>query len=305
MTKNKSKIKHFAMVPVLLLMAALFVACNSKTAPPLPDKVVVQLKWVHQAQFAGFYVAEKQGFYADQKIDVTLKAWQPQRPLAEKIATLSKGQSQFAIIGGDTFLKARATGLPIVAIAAIFQRNPYVYATLKGTKISRPRDLIGKKIMIAPDGRTQHNALLLKLGIDPTKITEIPFKRGTTALASGEIDVHLMYRTGTAITFEEKGIALDYMWVDDYGVRFYADTIVTTERLARENPKLVEGFLKATIKGWQYAIENFQDAVEMTLAYASEKTRDRQTRMIKIQTQLIHTGKSPIGWMDKSVWQRM
>ena len=78
--------------------------------------------------------------------------------------------------------------------------------------------------MIAPDAVFQHKAVLEKLKIDTNHIEVIPYERSMAPLVSGRIDAHLTYRTGLALAFEEKSIPLDFMWVDDYGVRVYADT---------------------------------------------------------------------------------
>lgn len=293
-------------ISALLLLAATFLSGCERQEPPKPvERINVQLKWVHQVQFAGCYIAEKNGFYQSENIDTTLSAGGADISADIILNDLIEGKSHFAIIGGDEFLKAIYMDNPIVAIAVIFQRNPYGYATLKGSKICRPENLIGKKIMVPNDGKIQHDALLSKSGIAETDIEQIPYKRDITPLLTGSIDAHMVYRTGMALAFEEKGIEFNFIWMDDYGIQFYADTIVTTEHLVQQNPKLVENFLKATLKGWRYAIEHPAEAVDATLKYDTTLSRYRQMRMMDTQISLIHTGKSPIGWMDMVVWERM
>ena len=290
---------------LILLGIVALTGCGVQESKKTRDQITMQLKWIHQAQFAGCYVAEKKGFYARENIDVTLNPAGPKVSAGMKVAGLVSGKSHFAVIGGAELLKARRQGEPIVAVAVIFQKNPYVYTTLRGSGIHRPRDFKGKKIMVPAEGRTQHEALLRKLGIAETDITHIPYIRDTKPLITGQVDVHMVYRTGLALAFEEKGIEVDYIWVDDYGLRLYADTIVTTERLVRQNPKLVERFLRATLDGWRYAIENQAEAVDITLQYNATLRKDRQMRMMASQTPLIHTGEASIGWMKKSVWEEM
>jgi len=290
---------------MLLVAVALLAACGPQEVEQPPDQVTVQLKWVHQAQFAGFYAADKKGFYAEEGIDVTLNAGGVHLPPDTNIASLVAGEADFAIVGGDQLLAARFRGQPVVAIAVLFQRNPYAYASLKGSGIERPQDLVGKKVMAAPDAEIQHQALLRKLGIAPDAIERIPYQRDVTPLVTGQIDAHLVYRTGLGLAFDETGYELNWMWLEDYGIRFYADTIVASETLVQQNPDLVERFLRATIKGWRYAIENQAEAVDLTLQYDPTLTRDRQARMMATQTPLIHTGVAEIGWMDRGVWAGM
>ena len=306
MFKNQAGFGKIKIIIPIIVVVALLAGCEPREAEKPRDQVTVQLKWIHQAQFAGCYVAEKKGFYAKENIDITLNAGGTKMSPGMIVADLVSGKSQFLIIGGDLLLKARAKGKPMVAIAVIFQRNPYVYITLKDSGIRRPQDLIGKKIMVPDDGRIQHDALLRKLDIAESDITHIiPYITDVNPLATGQIDVHMVYRTGSALAFEEKGIDLDYIWVDDYGLRLYADTIVTTEQLVKQNPELVERFLRATLDGWRYTIENQAEAVDITLQYDHTLTKNRQMRIMESQIPLIHTGKTQIGWMEKNVWEQM
>jgi len=305
MFKNQTGLGKRKIIIPIIMVVALLIGCGSRDAEKPPDQVIVLLKWIHQAQFAGCYVAAKKGFYARENIDITLNPAGPKVPPAMKVASLVSGKSHFAVIGAAELLKARALGESLVAVAVIFQKNPYVYTTLKGSGLHRPRDFKGKKIMVPAEGRTQHYALLRKLGITESDITHIPYMRDVNPLASGQIDAHMVYRTGLALAFEEKGLELEFIWVDDYGLRFYSDTIVTTEQLVRQNPELVERFLRATLDGWRYAIENQAEAVDMTLQFDPTLTKDGQMRMMKSQIPLIHTGEARIGWMDKNVWEKM
>ena len=290
---------------VLLLVAALLIGCGPQEVEKPLDEVTVQLKWVHQAQFAGMYAADQKGLYAEEGIAVTLNPGGPDIPPDQVASGLVAGEAEFAIIGGDQLLAARARGDPVVAIAAVFQRNPYVYVSLRDSGIERPQDLVGKKVMVASEAEIQHQALLRKLGIAPTAIEQIPYERDVTPLLTGQVDAHTVYRTGTGLAFDETGYELRWIWMEDYGIRFYADTIVASEALVEENPDLVERFLRATLQGWRYAIENPEEAVDMTLQYDPTLTRDRQARMVAAQTPLIHTGEDRIGWMRAEVWREM
>ena len=297
--------KSITRTPVIMFLAlALLVAC----APPRaeqPDEVTVQLKWIHQAQFAGMYAADKKGFYGDEGIAVTFNPGGSDMPPDLAIADLVDGEADLTIVGGDYLLAARARGEPVVGIAVVFQRNPYVYVSLEGSGIERPQDLVGKTVMVPPDAEFQHQALLSKLSIAPDAIEGIPYERNATPLLSGQVGAHMVYRTGLGLAFDESGRELNWIWMEDYGIRFYADTIIMSEELIQRDPELVERFLRATLKGWRYAIENPDEAVELTLQYDPTLTGDRQTRMVEAQMPLIHTGEVNLGWMRAEVWQVM
>ena len=299
---KQRSLAFLVMAAVALAPAA---AGSAAAVEPPADQVTVQLKWIHQAQFAGFYAADQKGFYAEENVEATLKADGTHISPEEAVDALIGGETTFAIIGGDHVLASRAQGKPVVAIAAVFQRNPRVYATLKASGIERPQDLVGKRVMVPDDGMIQHQALLSKLGIDPATIELVPYERDTEALTSGRIDAHSVFRTGTGLMYDETGYELYYIWLEDYGITLYADTIVATEQLLRDSPDLAERFLRATLKGWRYAIEHQDEAVDMTLHFDEALERGLQELMMETQTPLIHTGEVPIGWMEEAVWQQM
>ncbi len=296
-------LKYLSIILIIVVLAVLVGGCAEEEKPP--DQVTVQLHWIHQAQFAGIYAADQKGFYDEENVDVTLKAGGPDITNDKIIADLISGETAFAIAGADQVMVDRAHGDPIVAIAVIFQKNPRVYVSLERSGIKRPQDFVGKKVMVADQQKIQHQVLLKKLGIDPGTIELIPYERDVTSLTTGQIDAHMVYRTGTGLAFDETGYELNFIWLDDYGIRFYADTIVATEELVQQNPELVERFLRATLKGWRYTIENPDEAVDLTLQYDATLDRNRQVRMAEAQTPLIHTGDVEIGWMEDSIWQEM
>jgi len=296
------RIAIFKISALLVFTTLSLFACNSGEVKGSLEDITVQLKWIHHAQFAGFYVAVKKGFYSEDNADVTLNSGGPAISPDTVISDLVRGKADFAIVGGDVLIKSRSLGEPVVAIAVIFQRNPYVYVTLKGSGIESPQDLVGRKVMVPDDGKIQHDALIKKLGIAKSSITIVPFERDTAPLITRRVDAYMTYRTGSALAFEEEGYEVNFIWVENYGVRLYGDTIITTERMIRENPDLIESFLRATLKGWRYAIENPEEAVEATLEYDIKLSKFRQLRMMQVQTPLIHTGKEEIGWMDRDVW---
>ena len=199
---------------------------------------------------------------------------------------------------------ARGKGIPLVTIAVIYRKNPSVFFALKESGIEKPEDFIGKKVIANPTN-FRLPAMMARLGIDMAQFEAVPPDYSMDAFFAGEIDVWSGYLTSQVLTAREKGYELNIIYPDDYGIHVYGDSIITSERMIEENPDLVERFLRATLKGWYYAIENPAGAVDMTLQYDAALDRDRQMQMMELQTPLIHTGEAEIGRMEDSVWQQM
>jgi NitT/TauT family transport system substrate-binding protein len=103
----------------------------------------------------------------------------------------------------------------------------------------------------------------------------------------------------------QKGLKLNLIWPGDYGAYFYSDLVVTRDGLIAENPGLAARFLRATLRGWQDAIEDYQQAVPVILKYARDKDPQLQAAMMEAQLPLVHTGEDHIGWMKADDWQAM
>lgn len=289
---------------VLLMVTVLVAACGSegKNKPPL-DQVTVQLKWIHQAQFAGFYVAQEKGYYADENISVTFIEGGAGIDPAGQVAT---GQADFGLDGADRVLATRSQGQPVVAIAVIFRKNPFAFVAMADSGITKPADFLGHTAAIGDaQGDLQFKAMMNNLDLDTQQVTIIPYMTDYSNFYNGEADITLGYSTGGLIRIRRAGYQTNLIWPADYGVHFYADTLVTTDQLITENPDLVTRFLRATLKGWRTAVENPETAVEDTLRYNAAEYNDMQTEMFDAAIPLVHTGENQIGWMRAEVWEGM
>lgn len=305
MNTAKEIIKKSVLLTLTVVMGVMTIVGTSCSQIEEPaDEISVQLKWYHQANAAGMYVAAQKGFYSENNINVTFVEGGATMAFEDRLAALIAGETSFLILNSEQVLTARAEAIPVVAIAVIFQRNPFTYVSLKTSGISKPEHLVGKKVMVSNNARFQHAAMLKKNGISPDTIEIIPFERSLEPLGTGVIDAHLAYGTSLGISFTEAGYDISNIWLDDWGVHIPADTIVTTEQLIREKPELIDRFLSATLTGWRYAIENIDDAVDMTLKYDESLERNHQANIMRAQIPLIHTGATPIGWMEDTKWQQ-
>jgi NitT/TauT family transport system substrate-binding protein len=288
---------------MLIFVVILMVGCSSAPASPTePTVVTVQLKWVHQAQFAGYYIADELGFFAEENIQVEFL---PGGVGVDHFESLNSGSADFAIVRPEGIFFERRQGNRIIAFATIFQVNPFLLVAKSDSGILTPLDFPGKTIALDESSKTQFFSMLRNLDLEPNEIDFVPFIYNYDSFYNGEIDVMPAFAAGSLLDIRRDGISLNYIWPDDYGVHWYSDTLATTEDFAENHPDIVEGFLRAVIKGHAYTLENPEEAAEASLRYADVQDYETQLGMVKASIPMIYTGDEHIGWMSVNVWEQM
>ncbi len=227
--------------------------------------VLLQLKWLHQAQFAGYYVAADAGFYAAEGLDVDIRVGGPGVDPERAVAL---GEADFAQGGGlESVLAARAEGLPVVALATVFQKTDVVYVARAGSGIRSLADFAGRRVSTWYTGiHLILRALLRQAGVDLATVEEVVQGGSMQPFLDGEVDV-------AAATFYNQLPKLRAAGIDDLilfdpaeqGVVIPRDPIIASERLADAEPDLVTRFVSASLRGWQHAFDHQQAAVDSVL----------------------------------------
>ncbi|GAC1320562.1 MAG: ABC transporter substrate-binding protein [Chloroflexota bacterium] len=270
-----------------------------------PDKVKLQIKWVPQAQFAGYFVALEKGFYKDENLDVTIIPGGPDIVSEQQVVN---GQADFGVDWVASFLAFRDKGLPITDIAQIYQSSGLMLVSKKSANIAKPEDLKGKNIGVWYGGNEfEFLALMDKLKFDPDKDLNV-IKQGFTMdpFLAGQMDA------ASAMTYNEYQVVLEsgvkpedlnVLYYNDQGVGMLEDNLFATEDTVKNKPELVQRFVRASIKGWQAAIDDQPGAVQAVMKYAEagSTTADHQTRMMSEVAKLVMpsgVSKDQIGVMD-------
>jgi NitT/TauT family transport system substrate-binding protein len=283
------------------MTSAIFLVLSSFFVAHAGEAVTVRLKWFNQAQFAGFYVAQQNGYYKAAGLDVNIQPGGPDFPAVQMV---TGGSEQFGVTGADQILIARSKGVPIVALAVIFRRNPFVLFSLAKSGIKAPSDYVGKNIGVKIGGNEEliYRAVLAKAGVDKTKLNEIPVKFDITPLLAGAVDVWPGYLINEVLAAKEKGFDVSVVSPPDYGIDLYADTLFTTEKMLKEKPDIVRKFVAATLKGWTGAIAAPEEAAQITVKYGSKLTYDHELAMMKASLPLLKPDAQPVGWMEAANW---
>ncbi|MBR9677134.1 ABC transporter substrate-binding protein [Candidatus Woesearchaeota archaeon] len=300
----KNENKKITICVGLLLISFMLTACAVQEKQTELQDVNLKLKWLHQSQFAGNYVAKNKGFYEQEGLNVTIEPFSFENPTIETVIT---GNADFGITSANELMLAKAQGLPLKAFAVIFKISPDCAYSLKDSNITKPQDFVGKTIGIEPgvSGEKLYYLMTKRLNIDRTNIKEVYIGYDATELLNGTTDVSLGYIINEPHQVIESGHEVNTILFADYGINTYADVLFATEETINDKPELVEKFLRATLEGWRYAIENEGETVDIVLQYATDRTKSHEAYMLNQAIPLIHTGKSPIGVMEKKEWENV
>jgi ABC-type nitrate/sulfonate/bicarbonate transport system substrate-binding protein len=278
--------------------------CSRKEEKTL-DRVTVQLVGAHSSRFAGLYAAEQKGFYAEEGIEVTLQPCND--TTAATISTVIDGRADFGIHRAGALLNSVAQGSAITIIAVIFQHDPRVFITLPESGITRPQKFPGHTIRaLAPGtGQISWQAMMSRLDLDPGSVQQIEAGFDLSPFLKGDIDIWPCYLTDEVLALREQGYEVNVILPDNYGVHLYGDSLFAGDKLIEEDPDLVLRFLRATVRGWQWAIKNIEEAGMLALTYDPTLDISHQAAVIRAGSPLIYNGEGPIGSMRADVWQEM
>ena len=294
---NKRRITGIILFCILIILSG----CTETTAAELTP-ITVQLQWIHQAQFAGLYAADQNGYYAEEGLAVTFI---PGGSGVDSLSPLLEGSAQFGTATADQILLARAEGRPLKSFAVVYRRSPAVFITLKSSGITRPQDFVGKTIRTpAPNVSTLH-AMMANLGISQDQYSEVDLPSDVEEFASGRVPVWAAYTNGLSLSVQRAGYEINIIYPDDYGVHFYSDTLITTDDFIAKNPDLVRRFLRASLKGWTFAVENPEKIGPMVFKYAPDADPELANAQMIASIPLVNTGEDFIGWMKPEVWAAM
>ena len=291
-------------------------ASNAPAACETTTSVKLQLQWFTQAQFAGYFAAVDQGFYADQCLDVSILEGGvdivPQQQLAD-------GAVDFALSWVPKALASREAGADIVDIAQIFQRSGTLQVSFKDNGITSPADFAGKNIGNWGYGNEfEIFAALTKAGLDPAAdVTLVQQQFDMAALLAGDIDA------AEAMTYNEYAQVLEAInpdtgkqyTADDFNVVSYEDEGVgmlqdaiwaSGERLASDAAykDTAVKFVAASIQGWAFCRDNAQACADIVVSKGSKLGASHQLWQMNEVNKLIWPATGGAGMIDAAAWDR-
>ncbi len=291
---------------ITIIVSLLLTACGGKETPAPQDAstaVTLNLQWVTQAQFAGYYVALDKGWFLEEGIELTIR---PGGPDISAIDSVRTGTAQFGTSLLADIIVANEQANDIVSIAQIQQSNGLLLIAKKSSGIQQPKDFSGKKVGVwLGNWETQFNALIAKEGIGTNDFELVSQGFSMDAFINDELDVASAMIYNEYYSVLESGIDADEITIinyADYGLDFPGDVLFTSSIIAQENPDLCVRMLRASLRGWQYAIEYPEEAVDIVLKYdrSGIQTREHQLAMMNEISKLVQVGIRPLGYTDRA-----
>lgn len=256
-SRRRPGIANRALAALLLLLVTLLTPVSSHAI----ERVVLQLKWKHAFQFAGYYAAVEKGFYEQAGLEVTLREGGPETHFADE---LSSGRSEYAVALASMLIH-RNQGKPIVALAAILQHSPEVLMVLESSGINNPHQMAGRTVAASPEDTPALLAMFKNEGLAKDAVKTIPYEFDLDRMKSGAIHGLGAYTINEPFVCQEKGVGVRLIQPRDYGVDFYGDCLFTNEEEIKKHPKRVRAFIDASLKGWQYAMANRDEMIELLI----------------------------------------
>jgi len=279
-------------------------------------KVRFQLQWVAQAQFAGYYAAQDQGYYKDAGLDVSFVLGGPN---IDNIQAVAAGNADIGTGWLPKMLQSRENGTDLVSIAQVFQRSGTRMVSFKDKNITKPADFDGKKIGSWLGGNEPELfAALTKVNLDPAKQNVIQQNFDMSGLLKGDLDVaQAMIYNEYAQVLEATNPATGKQYTpDDVNLLDFNDPSIATAMLQDQifasdkwlktgsNSDVATKFLTASFKGWIYCRDNPQKCVDIVLKNGSQLGASHQAWQMNEINGLVWPSPGGIGVMDKTLWDQ-
>lgn len=262
------------------LSAAAFMALAPLASASAADKVTLTMNWRADSAHLGFAMAQKNGYYADEHLTVVLQEGRGSSVAAQLVAT---GQAELGYADAGAALNVAAKGAPIKIISTIWKAGQFGIVFLESSGIKAPKDLIGKKLAVAPGtAMVPLVPVFLKAnGISESDVEIVSAAQNANLglLTSGGVDAVAETPENIVVPLAAQGIKADNLYFYDHGVPVVSLSLIAREDKLAANPDLYKRFVRATLKGWQAAIENPEAAVDALKEIFPEAEKSKEALM--------------------------
>ncbi|CAH2212091.1 ABC transporter substrate-binding protein [Tepidibacter aestuarii] len=298
--------KLISIICIMTLIIISVTGCaDKKTSDNELKKVTVVLDWVPNTNHTGLYVAKDKGYFKEEGLDVEII--QPSQGGAA--ALVAAGQADFGISYQEevTYARTSKNPLPIKAVATIIQHNTSGFASLVDKNIKSPKDFEGKKYGGWGSLVEQEmiKSLMTKDGGDYNKLEMVDIgSQDFFTSVQNNVDFTWIYYGWDGVAANVKNIPINFISIKDLdeNLDYYTPVIISNEDTLNNDADMVKKFLKATTKGYEYSINNPEDAVESLLKESPEIDKTIAVESQKYLAKEYKADANRWGEMKDSVW---
>ena len=294
--------RTYAAIIIVVAVALCLAGCNLGESEPKTVRFMAGFRPQANLPFVAAYVAQEKGYFEEQGLDVEI-----QHSTGEHLNLLMSGEVDFTTVDGNSVLQRRAEpGLPIVAIALFGQRGQQAFLALSDSGISAPKDWEGKTFGYKVTIPVDYLAILEAEGVDRSQIQEVRVGFDPRVLTEGQVDVLAAFKSNEPNVIRGLGFDVNMFDAADYGVPTLGLTYIVRQEQIDEDSDTVERFLKATMKGLEFAAANTEETLDIVLKYAEGADREHMRFMLDAEfadavSPLTDT--NGLGWMSEEQWQ--
>lgn len=291
-----------------LTLATMFTGCTKKEEAAKSEslkKVSIILDYTPNTNHTGLYVAKEKGYFKEEGLDVDII--QPSEGSALQL--LASGKADFAVSYQEdlTFARTSDSPLPVKAIATIIQHNTSGFSSPKEKNIKTVKDFEDKVYggWGSPSEQAIIKNIMEKGGADFSKLKQVDAGNEDFFIATKKnIDFEWVFEGWTNIEAKLKNFDLNYIALKDLNpaLDYYTPIIATTDDNANNNKDLVEKFMRATSKGYNYSIKNPEDSANILVSQAPEIDKNLAIESQKYLASKYSEDASKWGEMKDSVW---
>jgi ABC-type nitrate/sulfonate/bicarbonate transport system substrate-binding protein/C4-dicarboxylate-specific signal transduction histidine kinase len=256
------------------LLFLIFISISLFASGEPLKKVSLQLVWLDQFQFAGYYMAKEKGFYKDAGLDVEIKKFQKGMNTFDEV---TQGRATYGI-GRPSSILYDPQGEKVTLLAAIFQSSPNVLISLESSNIKSVKDFKGRRLMQTKDliQSASMIAMLQACGIYEHGVEVVDHTYDLNDLIEKKVDIYSGYSSNEPYALQTQGIKYRVFAPKKEGFDFYSDFLITSQKNVKLNFDEVQKFKEASIKGWDYAFSHIDESVEIILQKYNQqnKTKD-------------------------------
>lgn len=295
---------HIVTLAVMLLLPfSVISAVPAGATSSQMEDVTLQLRWFHQFQFAGYYAALEKGFYREAGLNVEIKERCMEQDPVEQVIS---GQADFGVTNSELLLHY-LQGKPVQVMSAIFQHSPLVIMARGETGIHTPHDLINARVKMTRHPRdVELQAMLAREGVDLNLLNLTDGEVGISDYQDPNIDALSAYVSNQPFYLDQAGEDYTILWPRKYGVDFYGDCLFTSQSMVQSHPEIVRAFHKASLEGWEYAMDNSDEIIELIQQkYNAEKSLEHLRFEADTMEELILPQFVQIGHINPGRWKHI